>query len=156
VESNSDWISFKVEVNRITGSKPIRYRNGEPVFDEWAKEHVILTRMTGTSDLAAARSGLQRQYPGRWSSNAHVERWERGVEADNLGGRLDEPYTWHHEPDVETMSLVPRELNAGVPHLGGGAKARLVIFPRARRHRSIQTPSDVDSPKDLRRQGGAV
>jgi|SRR5579872_120693 len=134
-EGDSDWVSFKVEVNRITASKPIPYRNGEPIFKEWAKERVVLTKMTGgKADATAARKGLQRQYPGRWDSDTHVEEWEQGLRGDNFGGQLKAPeswppYTWHHEPDVETMSLVPRALNGNVPHLGGASMTRAGQLP---------------------------
>jgi hypothetical protein len=112
---NSEWFSDDPAVNEITRFQPIRFRNGKPVLTPWAKERVILTRMTGNNavDFPAADRGLLRQYPGRWKNQTAVKKW-----------RESERLTWHHEPDLESTTLVPTDLNNGVPHLGGAAPAR--------------------------------
>ncbi|MEP4891498.1 MAG: DUF4157 domain-containing protein [Aliiglaciecola sp.] len=112
---HSQWFSDHEGVNSITGFSAVPYRNGEPVLTQWAQEQVILNRMTGIndSDFAAADRGLLRQYPGRWRNQTAVASW-----------RIEQQLTWHHEPDLETMSLVPRALHGNVPHLGGASMAR--------------------------------
>ncbi|MEV4049630.1 HNH endonuclease [Amycolatopsis sp. NPDC049688] len=123
---DSGWVSFNLEVIRVTSHEPVPFRNGEPVFKQWAVAQVGLPRMTGAAgkDFPAARIRLLWRYPGRWKNLEHVERWERDGVEDNFGRKLAERHTWHHEPDVETMSLVPTALNDNVPHLGGASKAR--------------------------------
>jgi|GEM_PF-5553632 len=111
---HSEWFSDVPEVNQITGYHPIQFVNGEANFRPWARARVILRRMTGLdSDFAAADRGLMRQYPSRWRSQAAVERW-----------RSSERLTWHHEPDLESMTLVPMALHENVPHVGGASPAR--------------------------------
>jgi hypothetical protein len=123
---NSDWVSYDLDVVRITGGEPIRYVNSEPVLLPYAEERVLLRRMTGrnTPDFRAARDGLMRQYPGRWRNVTHVEQWEGGGVNDLFGASLAEQHTWHHEPDVEWMTLVPTELHGNLPHAGGASAAR--------------------------------
>ncbi|HEX3931752.1 MAG TPA: HNH endonuclease [Nocardioides sp.] len=132
---NSPWVSHNEDVNRITHSEPVRYVHGEPVLAPYAARldgpggriqpaQVILRTMTGHDgpDFAAARRTLMDRYPGRWTSAAHVERWEAGA-PDQWGLTLPERHTWHHEPDVETMTLVPTALHANLPHTGGASAA---------------------------------
>jgi hypothetical protein len=123
---NSTWASDHPDVLRITGDGRVEFVNGEPVFLPHATERVILTQMTGQDggDFSAARRGLMEQYPGRWRNITHVESWEGGGVADLWGNALPEQHTWHHEPDVETMSLVPTPLHGNVPHEGGASAAR--------------------------------
>lgn len=138
---NSPWVSHNVDVNRITHSEPVRYVRGEPVLRPYAARlegptgrvqpaQVILRSMTGHDgpDFAAARQALMARYPGRWTSAAHVERWEAGA-PDAWGQTLPERHTWHHEPDVETMTLVPTALHANLPHTGGASPARAGATP---------------------------
>jgi A nuclease of the HNH/ENDO VII superfamily with conserved WHH len=128
---NSPWVSFNPEVTRITQGEPVEYVDGEPVLAPYAVEEVILTTMTGrnTPDFRGARDGLMRQYPGRWRNVTHVEAWEGGGVPDSWGNALAEPHTWHHEPDVESMSLVPTALHGNLPHEGGASAARRGLTP---------------------------
>lgn len=132
---DSPWVSYNVDVNRITHSEPVTYAHGEPVLRPYAARlegppgriqpaQVILRTMTGLDgpDFAASRRALMDRYPGRWTSAAHVERWEAGA-PDQWGLTLPERHTWHHEPDVETMTLVPTALHANLPHTGGASAA---------------------------------
>jgi hypothetical protein len=122
----SNWVSRRVDVNDITHSRPVPFKNQAPELRPWAQGQVNLKKMTGDNakDMPAARQDLMRQNPGRWDSAAHVERWEKGAALDNHGKGLAEPHTWHHEPDKETMTLVPRALHDGLQHTGGAAAAR--------------------------------
>lgn len=112
---NSEWFSDVQAVNDVTGYRPIEFVNGEPVFLPWAEERAILNNMTGIDhvDFAAADRALLRQYPGRWPNQTAVARW-----------RSDRRLTWHHEPDLESMTLVPTDLHGNVPHIGGASPAR--------------------------------
>src|SRR5207248_520558 len=112
---HSEWFSDHPDVNRVTHEQPIEFVNGVANFRPWARERVILGRMTGIDhlDFGAADRGLMRQHPGRWRNQTEVASW-----------RSSESLTWHHEPDLETMTLVPTALHANVPHIGGASPAR--------------------------------
>jgi hypothetical protein len=122
----SKWVSRSADVNDITHSRPVPFKNQAPELKPWAQGQVNLKKMTGDNakDMPAARQDLMRQNPGRWDSAAHVARWEKGAALDNRGKGLAEPHTWHHEPDRETMTLVPRALHDGLQHTGGASAAR--------------------------------
>jgi hypothetical protein len=49
------------------------------------------------------------------------------AEANKVAGFTNTPtgYTWHHSTDMETMMLVPTEVNNRIPHTGGAANARM-------------------------------
>lgn len=129
---NSPWVSFNPDVVRITHGEAVEYVHGEPVLSPYAEEQVILKRMTGRNgpDFRAAREGLMRQYPGRWRGLVHVAAWEHGGVPDLWGNALSEQHTWHHEPDVESMSLVPTALHRNLPHTGGASAARKGARPK--------------------------
>jgi hypothetical protein len=143
-KGESGWVSFHPDVVRLTGGEPIQYVNHDPVLQPYALktvDPVILGGMTGHNDIdfKEARTELMRREPDRWNSLNHVEQWEKGLKPDNDGGRLSytdsegkerpEPYTWHHEPDRETMILVPTMLHGNLPHTGGASPARSGIGP---------------------------
>lgn len=128
---NSGWVSQNLDVVRVTLGEPVQYVHSEPILKPYATEQVVLSRMTGDnkSDFQAAREGLMRQFPTRWRDAAHVEAWEMGGMADSWGNSLSERQTWHHEPDVETMTLVPTALHSKLPHTGGASAARRGATP---------------------------
>jgi hypothetical protein len=123
---NSDWASDNPEVLRITGDGRVQFVDGEPVLAPYAEETSIIGNMTGENgpDFRGARDALMDQYPGRWRNRTHLAAWEGGGVPDNWGNALAEQHTWHHEPDLETMSLVPTALHENVPHIGGASPAR--------------------------------
>ena len=127
VDPSTIDISFEKNILTVRGEKP----HGLDIAKDaevrtHAAERVILQQMTGHDgpDFSAARRGLMEQYPGRWRNITHIQQWEGGGVPDLWGNSLPEPHTWHHEPDVETMSLVPTALHANVPHEGGASAAR--------------------------------
>jgi hypothetical protein len=96
-----------------------------------ATEQAILPTMLGEdAGFAAAREGLTEQYPRRWKNVTHVEDWEKARAPDMWRNQLTEKQTWHHEPDVETMTLVPMKLQANIPHEGGASAARAGAGPQ--------------------------
>lgn len=38
--------------------------------------------------------------------------------------RLNEGFTWHHRENGVTMQMVPTELHASIPHMGGASLQR--------------------------------
>jgi hypothetical protein len=114
----SGWVSELPEVSAITGGKPIPYKNGFPVFKEWAIGEVKLDKMKGnrTTDFDDADK-LFAQQKG-WFKNGlpDAKRVEKM--------RATEDLTWHHVEDKVTMQLVPQILNNKIPHTGGAALVR--------------------------------
>jgi hypothetical protein len=98
----------------ITQGQGVPYHNGFPNFTQWELpgSEVSLVNMTGrgmgdfgaADTIAAARTGMTRRQFQQW--------------------RLDNGYTWHHRENALSMQLVPTELHATVPHLGGAYVSR--------------------------------
>lgn len=140
----SGWLSTNVDVIRITHGEPIEYVNGEPVLTPYAEEQVVIRGMTGDGrrDFANARRRMMELFPGRWNDVTHVEQWETLGVSDLWGNALAERHTWHHEPDVEGMTLVPTALHANLPHSGGASLGRRGVDP-------VRIPPFSTSPLDV-------
>ncbi|NKY20319.1 hypothetical protein HF999_18315 [Tsukamurella spumae] len=106
----SMWISSNSVIERIlreSGVDGIRYRNGQPDFGPVAKGQVEIPNMTTNRDynFKAADKLLAKE----WGvSPRDVAEW-----------RSKNKYTWHEEPDLKTMQLVPSIVNNRLGHLGG-------------------------------------
>ena len=74
-------------------------------------------------------ANLMAKYPGRWRTLDHVEQWETGRAADSWGNTLKDRHTWHHEPDVETMTLVPTAVHQAAKHTGGASASAAGATP---------------------------
>lgn len=115
---NSNWWPDKPEVQAITRGKPIRFVNFEPDFSPWSKGEVKILggRMTGgRADTAEADRIFAMRNPNRFADADAVASYR---DANRL--------SWHHKMDMETLQLVPSDLNDGsnTPHLGGASLAR--------------------------------
>ncbi len=115
----SGWSSTKPEVTAITKGKPIPYKDGFPIFDEWKVSEVKLPKMTGVNrvDFKEADKIFAEQN-GWLKPNGEPDV----VKVRNL--RTEQNLTWHHHEDGTTMQLVPKNLNNEVPHTGGASKSR--------------------------------
>lgn len=109
---NSEWFSDVEALNKVTGYKPVEFRNGYPDFSPWAKERVRVP-ITGidSTDFAAADK-LMAPKRGFANQTAYKE-WRKA-------NRL----TWHHVEGADEMILVPRDMHGNVPHIGGASEAR--------------------------------
>ena len=116
---NSDWISTKPEVIAITKGKPVPFKNGYPVFDEWSLGEVKLPNMTGKNKLDFKEADLLFAEQKGWfkpDGTPDLKRIENFRSEKNLA--------WHHHQDGTIMQLVPRDLNGKVPHTGGASVSR--------------------------------
>lgn len=106
----SKWISDNPEVNRFlqdAGIDGIGYKNARPDFSPVAKGQVEIPNMTTNMDanFRAADKLLAEQ---------------RGVSPKDIADfRKNEKYTWHEEPDLKTLQLVPSIVNSRLGHIGG-------------------------------------
>lgn len=102
IKGNSAWTpdpstARAGEINKITKSKPIIYKDGYPDFSEYATQKVNID-MKGnyTSDFTNANKA------------AGLDRTPEGM-------------TWHHNQNGSTMEPIPSELHNNVPHTGGNS-----------------------------------
>lgn len=85
------------EIDKITGGKPIRFKDGYPDFSAYSNKDVKIN-MTGD------------------------DYWDFKRANEKAGfNETPEGFTWHHHQDGETMQLIPSELHNNVPHTGGAS-----------------------------------
>ncbi|HEY4240137.1 MAG TPA: HNH endonuclease [Kofleriaceae bacterium] len=116
---NSRWYSDNEAVNRITGGAPIEFRNGYPVLDPYVIDTVRLAKMTGqdAADFAEADAEMARRAGVfKRDGTPNAEWFAKQRRAKKL--------TWHHNQDGATMQLLPTDLHANIPHIGGASGAR--------------------------------
>jgi hypothetical protein len=112
---NSGWVSDLAEVQAITNGKPVPFKDGFPVFKEWALGEVKLSKMKGnrTTDFRDADALFAEQKGWLKDGVPDIKKVEQFREAEKL--------TWHHLEDKSTMQLVPQALNNRIPHTGGAS-----------------------------------
>ena len=108
-----NWHSDLDDVNKVTGGKPIPFKNGRPDFSEWSKGSVKFKQgqLDGTKedfnlvyDYVADKKGLA-------SRNA----------AKNY---LREKGLTPHHLDNNTIQVVPSKLHGNIPHIGSASDLR--------------------------------
>lgn len=106
----SKWISQNPDVNRFLDEANvdgIHYSNGQPDFSPVAKGQVEIPDMT-----------TNRDYNFKVADKLLAQEW--GVSPRDIAEwRSDNKYTWHEEPDLKTMQLVPSIVNNRLGHVGG-------------------------------------
>jgi hypothetical protein len=104
------WTSDNPDVNRYlhdAGVNGIEYHNGYPDFGPVSKGQVEIPNMTTNRDANFRASDI-----------ALAEQW--GVTRKDVEiWRKTNGYTWHEEPDLKTMQLVPSIVNNRLGHIGG-------------------------------------
>lgn len=98
---NSDWIPDPTTdrgkaILEATGGKPIKFKDGYPDFEPFAKKKVEIDMTGDPSDFTKANQA------------AGYKTTPEGM-------------TWHHSEDGKTMLLVPSDINNKVPHTGGNS-----------------------------------
>lgn len=106
----SKWISDNPKVNgplQAAGVDGIEYRNAQPDFSPVSKGQVEIPNMTTSrpANFKAADELLGKQWG---MTQEQVEDW-----------RSANSYSWHEEPDLKTMQLVPTDVNKLLGHVGG-------------------------------------
>ncbi|CPR96183.1 HNH endonuclease [Mycobacteroides abscessus] len=106
----SEWISKNPEVNKFlhdANVDGIHYSNAQPDFSPVAKGQVEIPEMTTSRDQNF-----------RVADKLLAKEW--GVSPQEIADwRSDNKYTWHEEPDLKTMQLVPSVVNNRLGHVGG-------------------------------------
>lgn len=95
------------------GVKGVEYKNGIPDFSPFAVAEVKISGMTDKRvdnfKSADAKLAEQLSTDGKVYTAKDIEKW-----------RKENNYTWHELNDVETIQLVPTNINAPIfKHLGG-------------------------------------
>ncbi|SDZ02058.1 PAAR motif-containing protein [Lysobacter sp. yr284] len=106
----SKWKPNDPEVTpylKDSGVDGINYSNAQPDFAPVAKGQVEIPNMTTnrSKNFRAADEALAKE----WGvSPKEVAKW-----------RDQNSYTWHEQPDLVTMQLMPSKVNGKLGHLGG-------------------------------------
>jgi filamentous hemagglutinin len=114
-KGNTAWYSDNQKVNVITGYKPVIFKDGYPILDEYMQQTVYLPRMLGDKrDFGPCDIELARRF-GRLKHD--------GTPNQEWGYRYRQQYglTWHHHQDGVRMQLVPLDLHSNIPHAGGAS-----------------------------------
>lgn len=127
----SDYIYDKPRTIRISedryvtveaGTK-VTYRNCVPDFSPFQQAQVTIPHMTSSrshnfsqADKALAELWTKNQHNGRSWTARQVEEY-----------RTSNGLTWHEMNNMESMQLVPTEVNAGFGHLGGVGEYNAMI-----------------------------
>ena len=95
------------------GVKGVEYKNGIPDFSPFEVAEVKISGMTDKRvdnfKSADAKLAEQLSTDGKVYTAKDIEKW-----------RKENNYTWHELNDVETIQLVPTNINAPIfKHLGG-------------------------------------
>lgn len=107
--------------------KSVLYQNAVPDFAPFQKVQVKIPKMTNSrpknfrqADQALAEYWTRIKYQGRiWTVNNEVNEIEIYRRAHNL--------TWHEMNNMESMQLVPSEVNSTFGHLGGVGEFNAMI-----------------------------
>lgn len=106
----SKWLSHNPEVNQHlhdAGVDGIHYGNARPDFSPVTKGQVEIPDMSANRD-----------YNFKVADKLLAKEW--GVSPQDIADwRFDNKYTWHEEPDLKTMQLVPSIVNNRLGHVGG-------------------------------------
>ena len=127
----SDYIydkpkTIKISDNRyvtVDAGTKVTYQNAVPDFSPFQKAQVKIPRMTDnrSKNFKQADEALADY----WSKIKYDDKtWTAGdVEAYRTNNGL----TWHEMNNMESMQLVPTEINAGFGHLGGVGEYNAMI-----------------------------
>ena len=111
------------ETYEIKAGTKVKYQNAVPDYEPFEKAQVKISKMTNrrTDNFRKADSALAEY----WSKIKHEGRtWTaREVEAYRTSNGL----TWHEMSNMESMQLVPTEVNAGFGHSGGVGEYNAMI-----------------------------
>ena len=103
--------------------KKVTYKNAVPDFSPFQKAQVKIPNMTNSrsknfrqADKALAEYWSKIKYEGKTWTRAEVE-----------GFRSDNNLTWHEMSNMDSMQLVPHEVNQTFTHFGGVAEYNAMI-----------------------------
>ena len=112
---NSNWISEKPEVNKITNGEGIPFKDGRPDFSQWSKGEIQFNEgeLDGTkSDFKKIYEKIKNESNGQIKSNRAAKKLLK-----NMG------VTPHHFSETE-IQLIPTDLHRNIPHIGSASDMR--------------------------------
>ncbi len=127
----SDYIYDKTTTIKISENKyvtveagtGVTYRNCVPDFSQYQVAQVKIPSMTNSrtknfkqADEALAEFWTKIMYDGKTWTAREIETY-----------RTEKGLTWHEMNNMESMQLVPTEINAGFGHLGGVGEYNVMI-----------------------------
>lgn len=118
--------TIRISENRyvtVEAGTKVTYRNCVPDFSPYQEAQVTIPSMTNSrshnfnqADKALAELWTKNQYNGRSWTAQQVKAY-----------RTSNGLTWHEMNNMESMQLVPTEVNAGFGHLGGVAEYNAMV-----------------------------
>ena len=101
----------------------VTYKNGVPDFSPYAKAEVKISKMTDnrTKNFTQADDKLAE----KWSNSKFNGKKWTGADVEQY--RKDNNLTWHEMSNMESMQLVPREVNQTFTHFGGVAEYNAMV-----------------------------
>ncbi len=123
IYDKSKTITIGNETYEVKAGTKVTYKNGVPDFSPFQKAQVKIPSMTKnrSKNFKQADEALAEY----WTKIKHNgQTWEaRDVEAYRTSNGL----TWHEMNNMESMQLVPKEVNGGFGHLGGVGEYNAMI-----------------------------
>ena len=117
-KGNTAWYSDNQLLNEVTGYKPVMFKDGYPILDDYTQQTVRLEYMFGDKrDFGTCDIELARRFAKFKRDGTPNQSWAEDYRRVNK-------LTWHHHQDRVRMQLVPRDLHENLPHAGGASGAR--------------------------------
>lgn len=116
-------IKNRNETFEVKAGTKVTYKNGVPDFSPFQKAQVKIPKMTNSrlsnfsqADEVLAKHWSKIKYDGKTWNARDVEVY-----------RSNNGLTWHEMNNMESMQLVPKEVNGGFGHLGGVGEYNTMI-----------------------------
>lgn len=123
IYDKSKTIKIGEKTYEIKSGAKVTYKNGVPDFSSVQKAQVKISNMTDSrtqnfkqADKALAEIWTKNKYDGKSWTARDIETY-----------RTSNGFTWHEMNNMESMQLVPTEVNAGFGHLGGVGEYNAMI-----------------------------
>jgi hypothetical protein len=126
---NSLFYSDDPDVIEVTGGAPVQFDSGavnfkdfrvvNPATGEPVSVEIQYSTQSVSEDYDAADEALAKEL-----NDANADSATEVSAEDIAAYRRALGLTWHHDLDMQTMDLVPTNLNNGVAHTGGAALFR--------------------------------
>lgn len=123
IYDKSKTVKIGENTYEIKAGAKVTYKNGVPDFSSFQKAQVKIPNMTNNrtqnfkqADKVLAEIWTKNKYDGKSWTARDVETY-----------RTSNGFTWHEMNNMESMQLVPTEVNAGFGHLGGVGEYNAMI-----------------------------
>lgn len=123
IYDRSKTIKIGNKTYEIEAGTKVKYQNGVPDFSPFQEAQVKIPHMTSnrTDNFNQADDALAEY----WTKIKYKKKAWTGEEVEKY--RTSNGFTWHEMNNMESMQLVPTEINGGFGHLGGVGEYNALI-----------------------------